>query len=83
MYTMLYGNKWIKAAWKKELLKETNSIKDKAITIMCYILKKIASCWMEKRLKKTENYYGNKEIEQYRAIKARLKKDIKEKQKEE
>ena len=49
----------------------------------CYILKEIASCWMEKRLKKTENYYGNKEIEQYRAIKARLKKDIKQKQKEE
>ena len=38
---------------------------------------------MEKKLKKTENYYGNKEIEQYRAIKARLKKDIKQKQKEE
>ena len=33
MYTMLYGNKWIKAAWKKELLKETNSIKDKVITM--------------------------------------------------
>ena len=27
---MLY-DKWIKAAWKRELLKETNSIKDKAI----------------------------------------------------
>ena len=34
MYTMLYGNKWIKAAWKRELLKETNSIKDEAITSM-------------------------------------------------
>ena len=33
MYTMLYGNKWIKAAWKRELLKETNSIKDEAITM--------------------------------------------------
>ena len=31
---MLYGNKWIKAAWKRELLKETNSIKDEAITSM-------------------------------------------------
>ena len=33
MYTMLYGNKWIKAAWKRELLKETNSIKNEAITM--------------------------------------------------
>ena len=28
------SNKWIKAAWKRELLKETNSIKDEAITSM-------------------------------------------------
>ena len=28
------SNKWIKAAWKRELLKETNSIKGKAITSM-------------------------------------------------
>ena len=28
------SNKWIKAAWKRELLKETNSLKDKAITSM-------------------------------------------------
>ena len=26
------SNKWIKAAWKRELLKLTNSIKDKAVT---------------------------------------------------
>ena len=27
------SNKWIKAAWKRELLKETSSIKDEAITL--------------------------------------------------
>ena len=33
-YMAKSSNKWIKAAWKRELLKETNSIKDKAITSM-------------------------------------------------
>ena len=28
------SNKWIKAAWKRDLLKETNSIKGEAITSM-------------------------------------------------
>ena len=31
-YMVKSSNKWIKAAWKSELLKETNSIKDEAIT---------------------------------------------------
>ena len=34
---MLYGkssNKWIKATWERELLKETNSIKHEDITSM-------------------------------------------------
>ena len=30
-YMVKSSNKWIKAAWKRELLKETNSIKDKAV----------------------------------------------------
>ena len=61
------SNKGIKAAWKRELLKETNSIKDEAITSMhamgmeldfekdCILLDGIASYWMEKGLKKTGN----------------------------
>ena len=31
-YMVKSSNKWIKAAWKRELLKETNSIKDKTVT---------------------------------------------------
>ena len=29
-YMVKSSNKWVKAAWKRELLKETNSIKDEA-----------------------------------------------------
>ena len=31
-YMVKSSNKWVKAAWKRELLKETNSIQDKVIT---------------------------------------------------
>ena len=31
-YMVKSSNKWIKAAWKRELIKETNSIRDEAIT---------------------------------------------------
>ena len=31
-YMVKSSNKWVKAVWKRELLKETNSIKDEAIT---------------------------------------------------
>ena len=59
-YMVNSSNKWIKAAWKRELLKKINSIKDEAITSMLAVrtvldLKKIASYWMEKGLKKTRN----------------------------
>ena len=33
-YMIKSSNKWTKVAWKRELLKETNSIKDEAITSM-------------------------------------------------
>ena len=33
-YMIKSSNKWIKAAWERELLKETNSVKDEAMTSM-------------------------------------------------
>ena len=75
------SSKWIKAAWKRELLKETNSIKDEAITSMhavgtaldfeedCILLdgERIEKDW-----KLT-----------WRAIKARLNKSVEQKWREE
>ena len=80
-YMVKYSKKWIKAARKRELLKETNSIKDEAITSMhavgtmldfeegCILL---AGVRIEKDWKLT-----------WRAIKAVLKKRVEQKQKQE
>ena len=80
-YMVKSSNKWIKAAWKRELLKETNSIKDKAITSMHAV---------EKVIDFEENgiLLDGKRVEKdwnltWKAIKARLKEDVEEKRKEE
>ena len=80
-YMVKSSNKWIKATWKIELLKQTNSIKDEAITLMHTVGTGIdfeEDCILldgervEKDWKPT-----------WRPIKARLKKSAEEKRKEE
>ena len=80
-YMVKSSNKWIKAAWKRELLKETNSVKDKASTSMHAVRTVIdfeenGILLDGKRVEKDWNLT-------WKAIKARLKKDIEEKRKEE
>ena len=40
-YMATSSNRWIKAAWERELFKESGSIKDDAVTIMQLVEKKI------------------------------------------
>ena len=80
-YMVKSSNKWIKAAWKRKLLKETNSIKDEAITSMHAVgtvLDFEGDCILldgeriEKDWKLT-----------WRATKAKSKKSVKQKRREE
>ena len=80
-YMVKCSNKWIKAAWKRELLKETNSIKNEAITsihAVGTVLDFEEDCILldgeriEKGWKLT-----------WRAIKARLQKSVEQKRREE
>ena len=80
-YMAKSSNKWIKAAWKRELLKETNSIKDKAITSMHAVGTVID-------FEEDCIFLDGERIEKdwrstWRAIKASLKKCVEEKRKEE
>ena len=75
-YMVKSSNKWIKEAWKRELLKETNSIKDEAITSM-YAVRTV--------LYFEEDYIllDEERIEKdWRATKARLKNSVEQKRRE-
>ena len=75
------SNKWIKAAWKRELLKETNSIKDEAITSM-YAAAVVLDFKEDCILLDGERIEKDWKLTR-RAIKARLKKSVEQKRREE
>ena len=79
-YMVKSSNKSIKAAWRRELLKETNSIKDEAITSMHAVgtvLDFEEDC-ISLDGDKTEKDWKLT----WRAIKARLKKNVEQKRRE-
>ena len=80
-YMVKSGNKWIKAAWKRELLNETNSIKDKAITSM-HAMGMVLNFEEDCILLDGERIEKDWKLT-WRGIKARLKKSVEQKRKEE
>ena len=76
-YMVKSSNKWIKAAWKRELLKETNSIKDEAITSM-HAVGTVLDFEEDCILLDGERIEKDWKLT-WRAIKARLKKSIEQK----
>ena len=75
------SNKWIKAACKRELLKETNSIKDEAITSM-HAVGTVLDFTEDCILLDGERIEKDWKLT-WRAIKARLKKSVEQKRREE
>ena len=73
--------KWIKAAWKRELLKETNSIKDGAITSM-HAVGTVLDFEEDCILLDGETIEKDWKLT-WRAIKAKLKKIVEQKRREE
>ena len=80
-YMVKSSNKWIKAEWKRELLKETNSIKDEAITLM-YAVRMVLDFEEDCILLDGERIEKDWKLT-WRALKARLKKGIEQKRREE
>ena len=79
-YMVKCSNNWIKIACERELLKETNLIKDKAITSM-HAVQTVIDFEEDFILMDGERIEKDWKPT-WRAIKARLKKGVKEKQKE-
>ena len=75
------SNEWIKAAWKRELLKEINSIKDEAITSM-HAVETVLDFEEDCILLDRERIEKDWKLT-WRAIKARLKKSVEQKRREE
>ena len=75
------SNKWIKAVWKRELLKETNSIKEEAITSM-HAVRSVLDFEEDWILQDGERIEKHWELI-WRAIKARLRKGVERKRREE
>ena len=75
------SNKWIKATWKIELLKETSSIKDEAITSM-HSVGTVLDFEEDCILLDGERIEKDWKLT-WRAIKSRLKKDVEQKRREE
>ena len=80
-YMVKSSNKWIKAAWKRELLQETNSIKDEAITLM-HAVRTVLYFEEDCILLDGERIEKDWKLT-WRALKARLKKGIEQKRREE
>ena len=80
-YMVKSSNKWIKAAWKRELLKETNSIKDEAIRSM-HALGTVLD-FEEGCILLDGKRIGKDGKLTWRAIKERLKKSVEQKRREE
>ena len=80
-YMVKSSNKWIKAAWKRKLLRETNSIKDKAIKSM-YAVGTLLDFEDDCILLDGEMIEKDWKLT-WRAIKARLKKSVEQKRREE
>ena len=80
-YMVKSSNKWIKAAWKRELLKETNSIKDEAITSI-HAVGTVLDFEGDSILLDGERIEKDWKLT-WRAIKARLKKGVDQKRREE
>ena len=75
------SNKWIKAAWTRELLKETNSIKEKAITSRHAVRTVIdfeEDCILLDGERIEKNWKPTRTL-----IKARLKRSVEQKRREE
>ena len=79
-YMVKPSNKWIKAAWKRELLKETNSIKDEAIASM-HAVGMVLDFEEDCILLDGERIEKDWKVT-WRAIKARLKKSDEQKRRE-
>ena len=80
-YIVKSSNKWIKTAWKIELLKETNPIKDEAITSM-HAVGTVLDFEEDYMLLDGERIEKDWKLT-WRAIKARLKKSVEQKRREE
>ena len=80
-YIVKSSNKWIKTGWKRELLKETNSIKDEAITSM-HAVGTVLDFEEDCILLNGERIEKDWKLT-WRAIKARLKKSVEQKRREE
>ena len=80
-YTVKSCNKWIKAAWKRELLKEINSINDETITSM-HAVGTVIDFEEDCMLLDGERIEKDSKIT-CRTEKARFKKGVEEKRKEE
>ena len=80
-YMIKCSNKWIKAAWKRELLKEINSIKDEAITSM-HAVGMVLDFEEDCILLDGERIEKDWKLT-WRAIKPRLKKSVEQKRREE